>query len=77
MKKQRNLECVLACCTISDDIPDYRCINCSTDFYEGNDKFHNRFISDGSGVSFISKECKECKECKEWIPTLSEIDWHQ
>ena len=62
---------VLGGCCISDDMPDYRCINCATDFYKATDKFHNRFISDGSGISF------QCKECKEWIPALSEIDWHQ
>ncbi|GEM_PF-1451768 len=61
---------VLDGCTISDDMPDYRCINCATDFYKGNNKFHNRFISDGSGISFL------CKGCKEWIPALAEIDWH-
>jgi hypothetical protein len=62
---------VLGGCTISDDMPDYRCITCATDFYNSSDEFHNRFISDGSGVSF------QCKECKEWIPVLSEIDWHE
>ena len=62
---------VLGGCCISDDEPDYRCINCATDFYKDSDKFHNRFISDGSGISF------QCKECKEWIPALAEIDWHE
>jgi len=61
---------VLGGCTISDDMPDYKCINCATDSYKGNDKFHNRFISDGSGISFL------CKACNEWIPALSELDWH-
>ena len=61
---------VLGGCTISDDMPDYRCITCAADFYNNRDEFHNRFISDGSGISFL------CKGCKEWIPALSEIDWH-
>ncbi len=61
---------VLGGCTISDDMPDYRCIDCATDFYKGGDEFHNKFISDGSGISFL------CRACKEWIPALSEIDWH-
>ena len=56
---------------ISDDMPDYRCINCATDFYKASDKFHNRLISDDSGISFQGKECKE------WIPALIEINWHE
>ena len=59
---------VLGGCCISDDVPDYRCLNCATDLYRDSDKFHNRFISDGSGISF------QCKECKKWIPALAEMD---
>ena len=62
---------VLGGCSISDEMPDYRCINCATDFYKDTAKFHSRFISDGSGISF------QCKKCKEWIPAISEIDWHE
>jgi hypothetical protein len=62
---------VLGGCLGSDDMPDYRCINCATDFYKDSDKFHNRFISDDSGVNF------KCKECNQWIPVLTEIDWHE
>jgi len=55
---------VLGGCCISEDMPDYRCMKCFTDFYRDSDKFHNRFISDGSGISL------QCKECKEWIAIL-------
>ena len=58
-------------CCISEDMPDYRCINCATDFYKRRDEFQNRFISNGSGVNF------QCKECKELIPTAADIDWHE
>lgn len=61
---------VLGGCTFSENAPNYRCIKCATDFYKATDQFHNRFISDGSGLSFL------CKKCKEWIPALAEIDWH-
>ena len=37
---------VLGGCSISDEMPDYRCINCATDFYKDTAKFHSRFISD-------------------------------
>ncbi len=62
---------VIGGCALSEDAPDYRCIKCATDFFKDNDLFHNRFISDGSGISF------QCKECKGWIPALSEIDWYE
>ena len=55
---------VVGGCLISDDMPDYRCIKCGTDFYENSDKFHNRFVSDGTGILF------QCKECKVWFPAL-------
>ena len=47
---------VLGGCLISDDMPDYKCINCSTFFYRGNNNFHNRFIDDGSGIRVIRKD---------------------
>ena len=62
---------VLGGCCISDDMPDYKCIKCATDFYKDNDKFHNRFISDGSGISF------QCKACKEWIAILDRPESHE
>lgn len=62
---------VIGGCCPSDEPPDYRCIKCATDFYKGSDKFHNRFISDGSGMNF------QCRECKQWIPALPELDWHE
>jgi DNA-directed RNA polymerase subunit RPC12/RpoP len=51
-------------CLISDDMPDYKCITCSTDFYKNSGKYHNRFISDGSGINF------KCPDCEEWFPAL-------
>ncbi len=62
---------VLGGCCISDDMPDYKCIKCATDFYRDSDKFYNRFISDGSGISF------QCKECKEWIAILDGPESHE
>ena len=62
---------VLGGCCISDDMPDYKCIKCATDFYKDNDKFHNRFISDGSGISF------QCKDCKGWFGIVDGTDSHQ
>ena len=51
-------------CFISEDMPDYKCIKCSTDFYKNSDNYHNRFISDGSGINF------KCQDCGEWFPAL-------
>ncbi len=62
---------VIGGCTFSEGSPDYRCIKCATDFYKDKDLFHNRFISDGSGLSF------QCRVCKAWVPAISEIDWHE
>ena len=62
---------VVGGCCISEDMPDYKCIKCFTDFYRDSDKFHNRFISDSSvGISF------QCKECEEWFPLMDGIDSH-
>jgi len=62
---------VLGGCCISEDMPDYRCMKCFTDFYRDSDKYQNRFIADGSGISF------QCKECNKWIPALEGIKSHQ
>ena len=62
---------VLGGCCEWEDAPDYKCITCATDFYRDNDQFHNKFISDGSGIDF------QCRKCQEWIPTISELDWHE
>jgi hypothetical protein len=51
-------------CLVSDDMPDYKCITCSTDFYKDSEKYHNRFISDGSGIDF------KCPDCEEWFPAI-------
>ena len=55
---------VLGGCIISDDMPDYRCLNCATDFYKNNQIYSNRFVSDGTGILF------QCRECKVWFPAL-------
>jgi hypothetical protein len=55
---------VVGGCLISDDMPDYRCIKCATDFYKDGHIYHNRFVSDGTGILF------QCKECKVWFPAL-------
>lgn len=44
---------LLGGCLVSDDMPDYKCINCNTSFYKVSGRFHNRFIDDGSGISII------------------------
>jgi hypothetical protein len=62
---------ILGGCSYSEDMPDFRCIKCAADFYKKGNQFHNRFISDGSGINFL------CKSCKEWIPAIDEIDWHE
>jgi hypothetical protein len=46
---------LLGGCLVSDDMPDYKCINCNTSFYKGSDRLRNRFIDDGSGITIISK----------------------
>ena len=55
---------VIGGCLVFEDMPDYKCITCSTDFYKNSDKYHNRFISDGSGINF------KCSECEEWFPAI-------
>jgi DNA-directed RNA polymerase subunit RPC12/RpoP len=51
-------------CCFSEEMPDYKCITCSTDFYKNSEKYHNRFISDGSGINF------KCPDCEEWFPAI-------
>jgi hypothetical protein len=58
-------------CLISEDMPDYKCITCSTDFYKNSEKYQNRFISDGSGINFL------CPDCVEWFPALGEKVTHE
>ena len=62
---------VLGGCCISDDMPDYKCINCATDFYKDSNNYHNRFISDGSGISV------QCRECERWMPVSAGLDAHE
>ena len=56
---------VLGGCVVYEDMPDYKCVTCSTDFYKNSDKYHNRFISDGSGINF------KCPDCEEWFPAIN------
>ena len=58
-------------CLVSDDMPDYKCITCSTDFYKDSEEYHNRFISDGSGINF------KCPDCEEWFPVLGGSSKHE
>jgi len=44
---------ILGGCLISEDMPDYKCLNCSTAFYKDSDEYQNRFIDDGSGINII------------------------
>jgi hypothetical protein len=62
---------VLGGCCISDDMPDYKCIKCFTDFYKDSDKYHNKFISDGSGINI------QCKDCKEWFAIMDSPESHE
>ena len=62
---------VLGGCCISDDMPDYKCIYCATDFYKDSDKYHNKFISDGSGINI------QCKDCKEWFAIMDSPESHE
>ena len=55
---------VIGGCLVSDGMPDYKCITCSTDFYKDSEKYHNRFISDGSGINL------KCPDCEEWFPAI-------
>jgi hypothetical protein len=50
---------ILGGCLIFENMPDYKCLKCSTDFYKDSDEYHNRFISDGSGIIIISKSTEK------------------
>jgi hypothetical protein len=41
---------VLGGCCFSEDMPDLRCLRCSTDFYIDNDIFHHRVESNDSEI---------------------------
>lgn len=55
---------VIGGCLASEDMPDYKCLTCSTDFYKNSEEYHNRFISDGSGINF------KCADCEGWFPAM-------
>jgi hypothetical protein len=61
---------VVGGCLIEDVMPDFKCTTCSTDFYKNSENYHNRFISDGSGITF------KCPSCEEWFPILGAPDGH-
>lgn len=45
---------VIGGCCPSDEMPDYKCLKCSTDFYSDSKKNHHRFMStDSSGLSIF------------------------
>jgi len=62
---------VIGGCEVYEGMPDYKCITCSTDFYKNSDEFHNRFISDGSGINF------KCPDCEEWISAINKSKPHE
>jgi hypothetical protein len=57
-------------CLIEDDMPDFKCIKCSTDFYKNSNEYHNRFISDGTGINL------KYPNCEEWFPALGGTNKH-
>jgi hypothetical protein len=42
---------VIGGCCIYVEMPDYRCVNCSIDFFIDNDEFKNRIVLDDSQLS--------------------------
>jgi len=62
---------VLGGCDFSDNMPDYRCVVCATDFYRNSDSFQNNFRSN------INSKYFQCKKCDELIESIQEIDWHE
>jgi hypothetical protein len=46
---------VIGGCPVSENMPDYKCIACSTDFYKDSEKYHNRFIDDGVGLIWVKQ----------------------
>jgi hypothetical protein len=62
---------VLGGCLIFDDMPDFKCLKCSTDFYKNSKRYTNRFISDGSGTTF------KCPDCQELFPVLAMTAHHE
>ncbi len=62
---------VVGGCLVSEDMPDYKCVTCSTDFYKGSDKYNNCFVSDGSGINL------KCPDCEEWFPAIGESADHK
>ena len=50
-------------CLADDDFPDYKCLNCSTEFFQSKKERRIRFIWDSlDGISI------KCKKCEEWLP---------
>lgn len=58
-------------CLVSPDVPDYKCLRCSTEFYKRKNEWRNRFVWDSlDGIEI------QCRECKEWFPASLEKDQH-
>jgi len=50
---------VIGGCLIEHDMPDYKCIKCSTYFYKDSNKSHNRFIMDSLvGITITCGKCR-------------------
>jgi hypothetical protein len=57
---------VIGGCLIDDDMPDYKCIKCATDFYKGNGKSRNRFIMESlEGITITCGKCRAEHEAAE------------
>jgi len=63
---------VIGGCLISEDMPDYKCLKCSTEFFKNKNEWRNRFIWDSlDGISI------KCKKCEEWLPASLEASKHK
>jgi len=59
-------------CLFSEDLPDYKCLKCSTEFFKNKNEWRNRFIWDSlEGISI------KCKKCQEWLPASADSSKHK
>jgi len=62
---------VIGGCLISAEMPDYKCLKCSTEFFTDKNEWRNRFIWDSlDGISI------KCKKCEEWVPASADVSEH-
>ena len=48
---------VIGGCLFDDDMPDYKCIKCATDFYKKGSQSRNRFVMDSlDGIQILEQE---------------------